>query len=857
MQEIPVKQLGFLGTIRGADEKPAGSCFQVGDGFLITASHVLAAIGAEEIGRLVHFSPIGSDEVFTATVERLDQAHDLALLRAITSPLKDVALLSYSDQQSAGTSFQIVGFATLREGYVSVQHRYLPTIGEWEGCASTADGTLLARGRADGVERGMSGSPIIRITDGAVIGVLSQRYNSADGWSQGRIWISRIEDLKPLLVDLVEVPCVEIPPISSDKALWLTETPIDREALLLDKCFVKPDKWASQWETAAQSVSDGDILVISASPGVGATTFAEQVLAQELPKDILPIRLDPGDWDKPTAKSLPLKTRRAYILDLRDPEHDTPSSEFINDLNVLAQWFKGARTRLVITIAEQLWRGKSKHSHSNLRVISLNDGVDSLILIRSYIAVQAPELLPVLKMQEVEPHLEGMNAVQAQYALQDIVSIAASRDEKESVEDLGKRIGSRLDDHREKLDVIFGEENSDIPPHHYTEKDGTTLRRLSFEDRCLLVALACEKSVRFAQLERDSERLIAALQNKKPSELPGAPDQAFAGPGLRGRINGIGASISPSEIVSLKRPGFAEGIVRYVWDNYTKVRRPLVRWLLDLAADSTIRENLAAEWISDLVRRHQDVDFIRQDLAKLAAERAQHELLANVLYAATLDTHMRRRCERLLYDWADKPEMHFVVIKVSSRLLESDRRVIALRRLRRVADAHGSTVKSHTEILDSFSSAMRSAGLRDWFLNSMTEWIRAGTSATSTKLAFTAIIDADVNGIPWLLTREADEENIVRMLGSLLGDAASIESAANALVALVERASADDDLYNRLMDYLASAAEAHGAIAALFGLGARFSEVGRKVGRDPLSDTSRRVKIVRVAPPDEDSSTDS
>ena len=57
---------------------------------------------------------------------------------------------------------------------------------------------------ADAVVPGMSGAPVIRDGDGAVAGVVSGRYNSADGWLAGTVWVARTEDLAVLLDGVAE-----------------------------------------------------------------------------------------------------------------------------------------------------------------------------------------------------------------------------------------------------------------------------------------------------------------------------------------------------------------------------------------------------------------------------------------------------------------------------------------------------------------------------------------------------------------------------------------------------------------------------------------------------------------------------
>jgi hypothetical protein len=57
----------------------------------------------------------------------------------------------------------------------------------------------VGRITASDVVPGMSGAPVIRDSDGAVTGVVSARYNSADGWLAGTVWVARTEDLAVLL----------------------------------------------------------------------------------------------------------------------------------------------------------------------------------------------------------------------------------------------------------------------------------------------------------------------------------------------------------------------------------------------------------------------------------------------------------------------------------------------------------------------------------------------------------------------------------------------------------------------------------------------------------------------------------
>ncbi len=94
-------------------------------------------------------------------------------------------------------------------GHVLVEddhsYRFLDAPGEWAGGTTRDDAVPLGRMTSTAVMRGMSGAPVIRDGDAAVIGVVSGRYNTADGWLTGTVWVARIEDLLPLLDDLANV----------------------------------------------------------------------------------------------------------------------------------------------------------------------------------------------------------------------------------------------------------------------------------------------------------------------------------------------------------------------------------------------------------------------------------------------------------------------------------------------------------------------------------------------------------------------------------------------------------------------------------------------------------------------------
>ena len=102
-------------------------------------------------------------------------------------------------------------------------YRFLNAPGEWAGGTTRDDAVPLGRMTSSAVVPGMSGAPVIRDSDGAVAGVVSGRYNSADGWLAGTVWVARTEDLAVLLDGIADVTMRQAP-LAGPVDLLLTVT---------------------------------------------------------------------------------------------------------------------------------------------------------------------------------------------------------------------------------------------------------------------------------------------------------------------------------------------------------------------------------------------------------------------------------------------------------------------------------------------------------------------------------------------------------------------------------------------------------------------------------------------------------
>lgn len=183
-----------------------GTCFQVVEGVAVTACHVLADLGLARVGAEVDIDELGVDSTARlARVVRVAPEADLAVL-TLDHPLPACTPgFALSERISSATSLVVDGFGVLvgEHGF-----RSLPAQGSWTGVAVRDDGVRLGVMDGKDIPRGMSGAPVRRLSDGAVVGVVSAHYNSPDreGWYRHNVWLCRVEDLLPALTGLATVP---------------------------------------------------------------------------------------------------------------------------------------------------------------------------------------------------------------------------------------------------------------------------------------------------------------------------------------------------------------------------------------------------------------------------------------------------------------------------------------------------------------------------------------------------------------------------------------------------------------------------------------------------------------------------
>ena len=207
-----------LGRVLGSDGEVAGMCFQLMPCVVATAWHVLEDLGVGAVGAEIAVDPFAGGDRIAGAVAAIDEPSDLAVVRLATEMPATVVGVAPTDSVAPDELVAIVGVVRTEED-VEDQARYHTAEGIWLGVRMRGDQQPLGLLSCATVQRGMSGTPVIRMVDGVVVGVVSGRFNSRDGWLHDAVWVARCERLRTL--------CADIAPLMLDATPQLA--PIDLE----------------------------------------------------------------------------------------------------------------------------------------------------------------------------------------------------------------------------------------------------------------------------------------------------------------------------------------------------------------------------------------------------------------------------------------------------------------------------------------------------------------------------------------------------------------------------------------------------------------------------------------------------
>ncbi|MFE3637498.1 hypothetical protein [Streptomyces sp. NPDC059168] len=591
----------------------------------------------------------------------------------------------------------------------------------------------------------------------------------------------------------------------------LDGTMIDRKQFL-DQPFVRSTHWDSVWQQAMDPHSGcprQPVTIIVAPRSCGSTTFALRLLTEHTAHHAPVVKLD-ADWNTPSRGRLPLEKEHAYQLDLKHPENDQLSADFLDALSQHAAYLRDCRSYLALTVAQDLWTDHRLGDRDGVHVLRLQEPPDAERVVTAHLRAHGYDELStsLLSFPKATAALRGLTAVAAMQAARTAVMAweehsrlsrrpAWADGQSEPQMNLEARITAALTDWRDDLDGLFGDMTSLRSPDS---------RSLPVEDRCLLIALAVCQSAPMPDVARSTAALLEGIGHAPV--LPGTTTgsglipSVLAGRGLRRRIQDVGARVDMQDTVIFDRPTYGRAVLEYVWDNYDVMREPLLAWLLT-TAQSADPEDRAVDALAQLTVRHGTMDYLAV-LGDLA--RTSHpEVLGAVMESAVRNEHIGRLAWEALYRWAGQDDYAPTVIALCRRILEDSSVTTAhakraMVRLRRVAHTAGDdTVRQ--QVLGAFEALVHQPAAQR-LADEVRGWQQGKVSARSGALAFLALMSAEHDGTPWLVSAPPPGINVPRAVRDLLSSAETAAEVIARLTLWIRASVIDSGAYTRLRDQL-------------------------------------------------------
>ncbi|MFF1911000.1 hypothetical protein ACFVYE_04980 [Streptomyces sp. NPDC058239] len=624
--------------------------------------------------------------------------------------------------------------------------------------------------------------------------------------------------------------------------------------------FVRDNEWSKAWGKAVDPVTSRPhwrVLLVVAPGSYGSTTFALQLLARHTGDQIDLVKLD-ADWMTPKVGRLPLAEQRAYQLDLKDPDRDRPSADFVSALDRYAQDLEACDSYLVINVAEELYDHGILLPGSGVHVVRLHTPPPARQVVEAHLrAHDCPGLTPYLAaLDPARVSLDGLDAVEAVRATDTVITAWQEHERATrttvpvtdphavaSDSELAERMTDALSDWRDKLDHLFGETAT---------IHGGKESSLTFDDRCLLLALAVRQSSSLPEVARTARTLQDTITSADPGRTAfGTGAQAvFAGRGLRRRVIDVGGAVNSHDAVTFDRPGYGKAVLAYVWDNYEVMRRPLLQWLVKDGGPSVAAEH-TVDALSALILRHGSSEHL--SLLGSVAGGAKNDLLPAVMLRAVHDEHIGRRAWSTLYRWAGTQEFAGSVVAICRRILSDPEASpsmakMAMVRLRRVVHTSGAEDTRDT-ILDVFTELSGQPGGIERLAEEVHAWQDAKASGRAGGLAFLAMMSVHQGPLPHLLTDgEALGIDVDRALRDLLGDMDTAPDVIPRLTAWIAACASDASAYGEVVARLVPVLRGQRMFQAAMDLMQALTDVRTATGENAAGDFYQHLVDKRVHP---------
>ncbi|MEU8348722.1 hypothetical protein [Streptomyces sp. NPDC048845] len=598
-------------------------------------------------------------------------------------------------------------------------------------------------------------------------------------------------------------------------------------AQLLDQPFARSTHWKAVWDQVIDPATGRPhraVIIIVAPRACGSTTFALRLLAEHTDDHTTMVKLD-ADWQTPSKGRLPLEKAHAYQLDLKHPENDQVSADFLNALSEHATHLRDCRSHLVLTVSQDLWKDHRLSDRDGIQVVRLREAPDAQEVVEAHLYAHGyGQLVTSLRsFPKATASLRGLTAVAAVRAAKTAAMawkehlnassappFVQTGSEGGPPATLEERIIAALTDWRDELDSRFGEMNS-LHTHDNPS--------LTVEDRCLLLALAVQQSAPMPVVARSAAALLEAIGDIPESRGAAkfAPSlSALAGRGMRRRVQDVGGRVDTQDTVLFDRPAYGRAVLEYVWDNYDVMRRPLLTWLA-ATAQSADPEDHAVAALAELTVRHGTVDYLTT-LGELVVG-SQPKVLGAVMESAVHNEHIGRLAWAALYGWAEQKSYAPAVVALCRRILEDSSAATSLPkramvRLRRVAHKNTDTTVV-SQVQAAFDALAQHASVAQRLVGEVQGWQQGkASSARSGTLAFLALMTVRRDGTPWLVCTPPTTIDVQRAVHDLLSSSDTAAEVISRLTDWIRSCAGDPGAYTQLREQLLPALRGHNMFEA-------------------------------------------
>ena len=210
--------------------------------------------------------------------------------------------------------------------------------------------------------------------------------------------------------------------------------------------------------------------------------------------------------------------------------------------------------------------------------------------------------------------------------------------------------------------------------------------------RALLLAAAALEGAPAATVFAAADRLARIV------ELPREPGGSLAGPDASELVGKIQAELQRDTSIKFDRPAYGTSVLDHVWSQRPQLHADLREWLTSIPVSGDEGSGLAAEALTRLAIRKQEVGLVCVAARQWAADPASgRELAVRALTDAALSEEIGRDVRRQLYDWARTTgasgTTHLAVAAVCAGQLARQYPQIALTRLRHLVVSPNAVVQ--------------------------------------------------------------------------------------------------------------------------------------------------------------------